>query len=58
MKKIKIEKSTTRPGVIELWKFNRRGYYNFVEYLQLQELPKITKQFKGYEIIDKQHCLT
>lgn len=57
MKKIKLEKSATRPGLVEIWKFNKRGYYNFVEHLQMQEISKISKQFKGYEIVDKQHCL-
>lgn len=57
MKKIKLEKSATRPGLVEIWKFNRRGYYNFVEYLQMADLPTITRKFKGYEVVDKQHCL-
>lgn len=56
-KKIKLEKCTTRPNLVELWKYNKKGYYNFIEYIEKPTLQQIQKRFRGYQIIDKQECL-
>ena len=57
-KKIKIELDKNK-SLIELWQFNKKGYYNFKNYLPLtQESIKILqKQYKQFEIIDKQEIL-
>lgn len=50
MKKIAIEQG--KYG-IELWKLNRKGFYNFVRYITLEEIPNLKKEFKGFEIKNK-----
>ena len=56
-KKIKLEKCTTKPNLVELWKLNYKGFYNFITYLEQPTLKQIKRKFKGYEIVDKQNCL-
>ena len=51
MKMIMIE--LDNQGRIELFKLNRKGYYNFIRYITLEEIPKLKKEFKGYEIKNK-----
>lgn len=48
-----IEKSLTKRGCYEVWKKNRKGYYNFIQYLKEEDLPKFKKENKKHEIIDK-----
>ena len=40
-------------GQIELMKFNRKGFYNFIRYITREEIPLLKKEFKGYEIKNK-----
>lgn len=58
MKKIKLEKSHNNQNLIELWKFNNKGYYNFIENLEQPNIKDIKRRFKNYEIIDRQNCLS
>ena len=51
MKLIKIE--IDNKGRIELFKLNRKGFYNFVRYITREEIPLLKKEFKGYEIKNK-----
>ena len=51
MKQILIKED--KQNRIELLKLNRKGFYNFVRYIQESELPSIKREFKGYEIINK-----
>lgn len=57
-KKIMIEKNLKK-NKIEVWEYNRKGFYNFKEYLPLDNtsLLAIKKQFKKYTIIDKNNLL-
>lgn len=57
-KKIMIEKNLKK-NRIEVWEYNRKGFYNFKEYLPLDNasLLAIKKQFKKYTIIDKNNLL-
>lgn len=57
-KKIIIEKNLKK-NRIEVWEYNRKGFYNFKEYLPLDNtsLLVIKKQFKKYTIIDKNNLL-
>lgn len=57
-KKIMIEKNLKK-NRIEVWEYNRKGFYNFKEYLPLDNtsLLVIKKQFKKYTIIDKNNLL-
>jgi len=38
---------------IEVWKLNRKGFYNFLKYIEVEEINKLQKEYKGYEIINK-----
>ena len=51
MKIIKIE--VDNKGRIELFKLNRKGFYNFIRYITREEIPFLKKEFKGYEIKNK-----
>ena len=51
MKQILIKED--KQNRIELLKLNRKGFYNFVRYIQESELPSLKREFKGYEIINK-----
>lgn len=57
-KKIMIEKNTKKDS-IEIWEYNKKGFYNFKEYLPLNKtsLSNIKKQYKKYTIIDKEGLL-
>ena len=57
-KKIMIEKNLKK-NRIEVWEYNRKGFYNFKEYLPLDNtsLLVIKKQFKKYTIIDQNNLL-
>lgn len=50
MKKIVIEQGKNG---IELWKLNKKGFYNFIRYIEKEEIQSLKKEFKGYEIINK-----
>ena len=50
MKKIMLEKG--KKG-IEVWKLNRKGFYNFVKYITPNEIDNLAKEFKGYEILNR-----
>lgn len=50
MKKIIIEQGKNG---LELWKLNRKGFYNFIRYITITEISGLKKEFKGYEIINK-----
>ena len=51
MKQILIKED--KQSRIELLKLNRKGFYNFVRYIQENEILSLKKEFKGYEIINK-----
>lgn len=51
MKLIKIEMD--KKGRIELFKLNRKGFYNFIRYITREEIPLLKKEFKEYEIKNK-----
>lgn len=57
-KKIMIEISNKKDR-IEIWEYNKKGFYNFKEYLPLDNpsLLSIKKQYKKYTIIDKNNLL-
>lgn len=57
-KKIMVEMNTKR-NAIEIWIYNRKGFYNFKEYISLQgtNLKDLQKKYKGYRFIDKQNIL-
>lgn len=57
-KKIMIDKNTKK-NKIEIWEYNRKGFYNFKEYLPIDNtsLLAIKKQYKKYIIIDKNNLL-
>lgn len=52
-KTIKLEQARTDISKFELWKLNRRGYFNFLSFCDKNELGKITKKYKDYKIINK-----
>jgi len=49
-KKIKLEYFK---GKIALWKYNKKGFYNFVELLDSIDLAQLKRRYKGYELTDK-----
>jgi len=53
VKTIKLEQTQTDTNKFELWKLNRRGYFNFLSFCNKNELGKIIKKFKNYKIINK-----
>ena len=53
VKTIKLEQARTDTSKFELWKLNRRGYFNFLSFCDKTELGKIIKKFKNYKIISK-----
>lgn len=44
---------------LEIWEYNRKGFYNFKEYIPLEKfnIKLFKKQYKKYTIIDKKHLL-
>ena len=51
MKQIMIQEDNF--GRIELFKLNRKGFYNFIRYIQEQEISKLKKEFKGHNLVNK-----
>lgn len=51
--KIKIENKHNDNTTYEIWKENRKGFYNFVEYTNEIDLKQLKKRFKRHTIIDK-----
>ena len=53
---IDIEK---KKNSLEIWEYNRKGFYNFKEYIPLDKfnITLFKKQYKKYTIIDKKHLL-
>ena len=49
-KKIKLEYFK---GKIALWKYNKKGFYNFIELFDTIDLKQLKKKYKGYELTDK-----
>ena len=52
-KKFIVEKSTCKRGHLEVWQKNRKGYYNFVEYILADDLANWKIAHKRDTIIDK-----
>lgn len=48
-----IEKSTNKKGMLEIWKKNHKGFYNFVGYIPMEELETFKKEHKKDEIVEK-----
>jgi hypothetical protein len=51
MKQIMVQEDNF--GRIELFKLNRKGFYNFIRYIQEQEISKLKKEFKGHNLVNK-----
>ena len=58
IKKIMIEKSRNK-NKIEVWEYNKKGFYNFKEYvpLSIEGIKSIKKSYKNHTIIDKSNIL-
>ena len=49
-----IEKSTNKRETFEVWKKNqKKGYYNFIEYITKDEIKDFKNNHKRDEIIEK-----
>lgn len=48
-----------KKNLLEIWEYNRKGFYNFKEYIPLEKfnIKLFKKQYKKYTIIDKKHLL-
>lgn len=57
-KKIMID-IEQKKNLLEIWEYNRKGFYNFKEYIPLEKfnIKLFKKQYKKYTIIDKKHLL-
>lgn len=57
-KKIMID-IEQKKNLLEIWEYNRKGFYNFKEYIPLDKfnIKLFKKQYKKYTIIDKKHLL-
>lgn len=57
-KKIMID-IEQKKNLIEIWEYNRKGFYNFKEYIPLEKfnIKLFKKQYKKYTIVDKKHLL-
>lgn len=57
-KKIMID-IEQKKNLLEIWEYNRKGFYNFKEYIPLDKfnIKLFKKQYKKYTIIDKKHVL-
>lgn len=57
-KKIMID-IEQKKNLLEVWEYNRKGFYNFKEYIPLDKfnIKLFKKQYKKYTIIDKKHLL-
>lgn len=51
MKQILIQNDNQ--GRIELFKLNRKGFYNFIRYIEEIEISKLNKEFKGHNLVNK-----
>lgn len=48
-----IEKCTNKRGMLEIWKKNRKGFYNFMGYIATEELDAFKEKHKKDDIVDK-----
>lgn len=49
-----IEKSTNKKNTYEIWKFNnKKGYYNFIDYITEEEILIFKGMHKKDEIVVK-----
>lgn len=48
-----IEKCTNKRGMLEIWKRNRKGFYNFIGYISAEELDTFKEQHKKDDIVNR-----
>lgn len=53
MRNLKIETSPTHPDKLEAWVLNKKGFYNFLEYINKEDLETFYKTHSKDEIINK-----
>ena len=52
-KNFKLEHSLTHPDKAEIWLLNKKGFYNFQDYINLQDVEKFSKEHKKDVVINK-----
>lgn len=53
MSKFIIEKSQNRENTFEVWKKNKKGFYNFIKYIASDEIENFKHEHKNDEITEK-----
>lgn len=53
MSKFIIEKSQNKENTFEVWKKNKKGFYNFIKYIASDEIENFKHEHKNDEITEK-----
>lgn len=53
MNKYIIEKSLSKKNTYEIWKLNKKGFYNFISYIPKEEINEFKTVHKKDKIIEK-----